>query len=80
MTIDFLLSFLGWGIALNLLFLIFWALLLIFMSDCIFQLQTRWLQISREYFNLSHFILIGTYKLAVIVFFLIPYVALRIVV
>jgi uncharacterized membrane protein YedE/YeeE len=67
-------SFLG-GIAL----LTVWFLCFVLAGDCIYQLHSRWFAIPREAFNALHYALMAATKITLILFFLIPWIAIRLV-
>ena len=47
--------------------------------DFIFQLHSKWFNISRETFNVALYSFIGLYKILFIVFNVVPYVALLLI-
>ncbi|HUU70840.1 MAG TPA: hypothetical protein VM186_15030 [Planctomycetota bacterium] len=50
-----------------------------FAGDWVYRLQSRWFPIPREAFNIAMYSFIGLFKVFVLVFNLIPYLALVIV-
>jgi uncharacterized membrane protein YedE/YeeE len=66
--------FLG-GIAL----LTAWFLFFVLAGDCIYQLHSRWFAIPREAFHTLHYALMAATKITLILFFLLPWIAIRLV-
>ena len=48
-------------------------------GDWIYRIHSKWFSISRETFNVAIYSFLGLYKIFILVFNLIPYVALLIV-
>ncbi len=48
-------------------------------SDLVYRIHSRWFSISRETFNVAIYSFIGFFKIIVLVFNVVPYVALLIV-
>ena len=71
---------LGWCLAINMGFLMQWFLGIVFARDFVFRIHSRWFKIAEERFDEIHYTMMGHFKLAVIVFNLVPYLALRIVI
>ena len=71
---------LGWCLAINMGFLMVWFLGIVFARDFAFRIHSRWFKIAEERFDEIHYTMMGHFKLAVIVFNLVPYLALRIVI
>ena len=70
---------LGWCSAINLGVLMLWFLVFVFARDFVFRIHTRWFKIAEERFDEIHYTLMGHYKLAVILFILVPYLVLKLV-
>jgi ABC-type transport system involved in cytochrome c biogenesis permease subunit len=66
--------FLG-GIAL----LTVWFFCFVLAGDCIYQLHSRWFAIPRQAFDTLHYALMAATKITLILFFLLPWIAIRIV-
>jgi hypothetical protein len=79
MTTESLLGVLGWCCVINYFFLLVWWLYFMVGGDWMYGLHNRWFAMSRERFNATHYSLMGTLKILVLVFNLAPYLALRIV-
>ena len=80
MSLDLLMEFLGWNAVINFGILICWAFFIRYAHDWTYRLHTRWLHISNERFDEIHYAGIAFYKLSIILFNLVPYLALRIIV
>ncbi len=63
----------------GLLLLTVWFLCLVFAGDCIYQLHSRWFSIPRQSFDTLHYALMGATKIALILFFMLPWIAIRLV-
>lgn len=79
MTVELLTAVLGWCTLLNLALLAWWALFILFAHDWTYRMHSRWFKLSEERFDSLHYTLMGFFKLIVIVFNVMPYLALRIV-
>lgn len=79
MNITVVSAVLGWCLVINLFILLLWAGFLLCAADWTYKIQTHWISITREQFNYCHFFLFGFYKLIIFVFFLTPYISLRLI-
>ncbi len=79
MAIQTLTAFFMWCTILNFALLSFSSLMCIFVSDRVYRIHSKWFPISREAFNVAIYSFIGLYKIFVIFFNLVPYIALLIV-
>jgi len=79
MNIDVIMAVLGWCTLINFGLLIWWFLFLVVAHEWTLQLHTKWFRISPENFDAIHYSLMGVFKIGVIIFNLVPYLALRIV-
>ena len=59
--------------------LVVWIWLFILARDFMQRLHGRWFQLSRQQFDVIHYAGMAVFKLGIILFNLVPYVALRIV-
>jgi len=78
MDIDSIRAFFMWCTILNVALLLFSSLMCICAGDWVYQIQSKLFSISKETFNVVIYSFIALYKLLVIVFNLIPYIALLI--
>jgi len=76
-TIENLRILLGWCTLINAGMFAVWSLAFVFAHDLIFKIHTRWFKISEERFDEIHYSMMGYYKLAVMLFNLVPYLVLR---
>ena len=72
-----ILQLLGWCSIVHIVILLLWVLMFRFAHNWVYNLHNKWVEISEENFNQTHYALMGFYKLIVIVFFLVPYLVLR---
>ena len=79
MSIEELRAFFGWCSIINIGILLVWFVEFVLMRDWIYKIHTKWYKLSDERFDAIHYGAIAVYKLAVIVFNVIPYIALRII-
>lgn len=79
MTVETLRALLGWCSLINIAIMIFWFLMLVSARDWAYRLHEKFFRISRETFTAVQYAGGLFYKLIVFVFFVIPYLALRIV-
>ncbi|NIM71688.1 MAG: hypothetical protein GTO67_03445 [Gammaproteobacteria bacterium] len=79
MNVETLTAFLGWCTLINFGLLLYWALFIIFAHDWTYRMHSRWFKLSPEKFDSLHYSLMGFFKMGVIIFNLVPYLALRIV-
>ena len=79
MDIQTLTTFFMWCTILNVALLLLSSLMCICAGDWAYQIQSKLFSISRETFNVVIYSFIALYKLLVMVFILIPYIALLII-
>ncbi|MBW2664207.1 MAG: hypothetical protein JRD93_20085 [Deltaproteobacteria bacterium] len=79
MDIDIIRAFFMWCTILNLGLLIFSSLMCVCAGDWVYRMHSKWFSIPREAFNVAIYSFIGLYKVLVIVFNVIPYLALLII-
>ena len=78
MDIHMLCVFFMWCTIINAGLLILMSLILAFAGDWIYRLHTKLFPMPRETFNVVIYSFLGLYKIALIMFNLVPYVALQI--
>jgi hypothetical protein len=76
MTMDQLKEFLLYSFVLNYGMLIFWGLMFWFWRDGMYRLHRRWFRLSEEQFDSSHHFMMSIYKIGIIMFNLVPLLAL----
>jgi hypothetical protein len=79
MNVQFVSEFLLWCLAINYIVLLFWFTAFIFAHGWMFRLHSRWLHISENQFDSIHYTGMAIYKISILLFNLVPYIALRIV-
>ena len=79
MTLEALRAFLGWCVVINVAILAWWFLWLWLAHDLVYRLHTRWFAMPVDRFDTIHYVGMGLFKLVVVVFNLVPYLALRII-
>jgi len=79
MSVDVVRNFFLWCTVINYLVLAVWFLLLVLPHQWLYRLWGKWLRLTTEQFDAINFAGIALYKLGILLFNLVPYVALRIV-
>ena len=79
MTVDILLGVLGWSAVINIGLLLWWSLWILFAHDFIYRMHSKWFKIPVEKFDAIHYAGMAFYKITIIVFNVVPYLALRII-
>ena len=70
---------LGWCIVLNFALLLWWVLWLLLAHDLVYQVQKTVINISIQQMDTIHYSAMAFYKILILVFNVIPYLALKIV-
>ena len=79
MSIDVMPNFFLWCAVINYLVLVVWFLLVVFPHQWLYRLWGKWFRLTAEQFDAVNFAGIALYKVGILLFNLVPYVALRIV-
>jgi hypothetical protein len=79
MTVDILRGVLGWCAVVNMGLLTWWVLFLVFAHDWVYRMHSMWFKVPVEAFSTIHYAGITFFKIAILVFNIIPYFVLRIV-
>jgi hypothetical protein len=79
MNTEAIMQVLGWCGVINSGFLLYWYAMLVFAHDAIYKLHSKWFQLSIERFDAAHYALMGLFKLAILLFNIAPYLALRMI-
>ncbi len=79
MTVDIFLGILGWSAVINFGLLMWWFLWILFAHDFVYRMHSRWFKVSVEKFDAIHYAGMAFYKITIIVFNVVPYLALRII-
>ena len=78
MTVETVREVLGWCSAMNFGVLFVWFLGIILARDWIFRIHSKWFALSKEQFDTIHYAGMAFFKMSIIVFNFVPYLALRI--
>jgi len=78
MDIDTVRAFFMWCTVMNAALLVLSFLICALAGDWVYRMHSRWFSISRETFNVAIYSFIGVYKIFIVMFNLVPYVALLI--
>ena len=79
MDIDTVRAFFMWCTILNGALLVVSSIICAFAGGWVYRMHSKWFTISREAFNVAIYSFIGLFKILVLVFNLVPYLALLIV-
>jgi len=80
MSMNLLLSFLGWVTVLNLGILLLWLTFFITLHNWVYAIHHRFFNITPNQFDAIHYSCMGLLKLITLLFFLIPYITLRFII
>lgn len=72
-------TFLAWTTVLNYVVLIAWFIAFVGARDRVFRLHTRWFRLAPEHFDAVHYGGMAVYKIGILLFDLMPLIALFIV-
>ena len=79
-TLETLITFLGWSTLINFTFLLMTTLAIMFLRKPIIKIHAELFNLNKEDLGRAYFNYIALYKILIIVFNLVPYVALKIIV
>ena len=79
MTLEIIRGMLAWCTVINWGLLLVWLIIFIGAHDWMYRLHSKWFNISVEKFDGIHYSGMAFFKTAVLLFNLVPYLALRIV-
>ena len=79
MTIEIIRDTLAWCAVINIGLLLWWFILFILAHDWMYRMHRKWFNLSVERFDAIHYAGMGTFKMGILLFSLVPYLALRIV-
>jgi hypothetical protein len=77
-SIDVLRNVLLWCTVVNYVALLLWVLLYLLPHEWLYRLWVRWFRLTPEQFDAINFAGITLYKVGILLFNLVPYIALRI--
>jgi len=78
MNIDLVRRALLWCAVINYGILLIWFLFFILAHDWMYLLHVRWFHLSVDQFDMLHYAGMAIYKIGIILFNVVPYIALRI--
>jgi len=79
MDIQTLTTFFMWCAIINGILFIYWVLICKFAPDFVYRMQSKWISIPRETYNVLMYSFLGFFKIIFLVFIVVPYVALLII-
>ncbi len=79
MTVAMIRELLGWCCVINIGLLLWWFLIILFAHNWIYRIHGKWFKMSKETFDAIHYAGIAFFKIAIFVFNIVPYIALRII-
>ena len=79
MDIQTLTEFFKWCTLINVGLLLFWTVWFLLAPDLTFRLQRPWFSASRETWDLVMYAFLGVFKVLVLIFNVVPYLALLII-
>lgn len=79
MELNTLLEFFVWCTIINIAVFIYSCVMVIFAKDYIYRMQAKWFDISKETFHSMVYGYLGLYKILIIVFNIVPLLALLII-
>lgn len=79
MEMQTLIKFFMWCTLINSALFLLWAVSLMVAPDLVYRTQKKWFPISRNTFNVVMYSLLGLFKIIVLVFNIIPLLALLII-
>jgi hypothetical protein len=75
---DHLKLLLAWSTLINYAILIVWFVAFVAAHDWLREMHGRWFRLSPDQFDLAHYLGMAIYKIGIMLFNLVPYLALRI--
>ena len=79
MNLETLTQIFKWSTILGMVVYAFTAIMSIFARDFIYGIHKRWFELSRETFKVAIYAYLGIFKVLLILFLLVPYLALLVV-
>ena len=79
MTIQMLTAFFMWCTIINIALFMLSAIMIILSENLVYRTHSKWFSISRETLNIAFYSFLGLYKIAILVFNLVPWIALLII-
>lgn len=79
MDVQTLTAFFMWCTIINGALLVFWTTICLFVPELVYRTQSRWFPIPRDTYKVAMYSFLGLFKIVLIVFNVVPWVALVIV-
>ncbi len=79
MSVEIIRDVLAWCAVINVGWLLIWWVSYMLVHDFIYRFHGKWFKLSAEKFDAIHYAGIGYFKIGIILFNIVPYLALRIV-
>jgi hypothetical protein len=79
MTFETIRAVLAWCAVINLGLLLWWWVFFVMAHDWMYRWHCKWFKLSAERFDAVHYAGMAIFKLAIVLFNLVPYLAMRIV-
>ena len=76
MTVDEIKFVLLWCVVINYAVLMIWFVAFVFAHDRMYAMHLRWFSLSIETFDAIHYAGLAVYKIGILLFFLVPLIAL----
>jgi len=78
MTVELFRGTLAWSAVLNMGILLWWFLFITLAHDWVYKIHSKFYKIPIESFDAIHYAGMAFYKICIFAFFIVPYLALRI--
>jgi len=79
MDIQSFTQFFMWCSIINGGLLLFWASFIMLAPNLVYQVQTKWIPISRDTFDIAMYSFLGLFKIIFLMFNLVPYLSLLLI-
>ena len=79
MTLETVRAVLAWCTVINLVLFIWWFLFFALAHDWMYRFHGKWFKVSTEKFDTLHYAGMALFKMGILLFNLVPYLAMRIV-
>ena len=79
MSLEIIRDLLAWCIVINWIVLLWWLVFFIMAHDWMYRIHSKWFKIPVDRFDALHYGGMALFKIGILLFNLVPYLALRIV-
>ena len=79
MTFETIRAVFAWCTVINLGLLLWWSVFIVLVHDWTYRYHCKWIKLSEEQFDAIHYAGLAMFKVAIFMFNLVPYLAMRIV-